>query len=176
MKLIILDRDGVINEDSDEFIKTPDEWIPIPGSIEAIAMLKRRGWSVAVATNQSGIYRGLLDNKTLESIHRKMHNTLSGYNVEIDLVVHCPHGPSENCDCRKPKPGLYYEIARHFGCSLVNVPVIGDSERDLLAALRVSARPILVKTGKGVKTLGDKNSSGEYEVHENLLSAVLSLL
>ena len=176
MKLIILDRDGVINEDSDEFIKSPDEWLPIPGSIEAITLLKRKGWRVAVATNQSGISRGHLDNLTLNLIHSKMQNILSAYDAKIDFIVHCPHGPLDNCDCRKPKPGLYHQIAKHFKCSLTNVPVIGDSERDLLAALDVGAVPILVKTGKGLKTLLSISKNNKFQVYEDLHSAVLSLL
>ena len=176
MKLIILDRDGVINEDSDEFIKSPDEWFAIPGSLEAISLLKQNGWHVAVATNQSGISRGYFDSQTLQRIHAKMQSALSAYGTKIDIIVHCPHGPSDSCDCRKPKPGLYRQIANHFKCSLFNVPVIGDSERDLVAALEVKASPILVKTGKGLKTLANLGSTNKYLTYDNLYSAVLSLI
>ena len=114
MKLIILDRDGVINEDSDDFIKSPEEWIPIQGSPEAISLLNRAGWIVAVATNQSGVGRGLFDLATLDSIHTKMLSVLSRYQASIDYLAWCPHSPDDGCHCRKPRPGLYKEISTHF--------------------------------------------------------------
>lgn len=175
-KLIILDRDGVINEDSDKFIKTPDEWVPIPGSVEAISILKMEGWCVAVATNQSGISRGLLDHEILKDIHTKMKDLLLESGAGIDLIVYCPHGPSDTCDCRKPKAGLYRQIAQHFNCSLEGIPIIGDSERDLVAAISVRANPILVKTGKGLKTLANLQPDPPYQVYDNLYTAVLSLV
>ena len=153
MKLIILDRDGVINFDSAQFIKSPDEWKPIPGSLEAIARLTREGWRVVVATNQSGLARGLFEMVTLNAIHAKMHKAAAQAGGRIEAVFYCPHSAEMDCGCRKPKPGMYDEIAARYGHQLVGVPVIGDSLRDLLAASAVGARPILVKTGKGEKTL-----------------------
>jgi len=152
MRLVILDRDGVINEDSDEFIKSPDEWIPIPGSLEAIARLCAAGYSVAVATNQSGVGRGLLDLETLDRIHARMQRMVREHGGSLDEIAYCPHGPDDGCDCRKPAPGLLQEIARRLGAQLRGVLVVGDSERDLLAARAVSAVPVLVRTGKGRDT------------------------
>ncbi len=147
MKLIILDRDGVINFDSEEYIKSPDEWNPIPGSLEAIADLKRAGFTIAVATNQSGIARGLYDLKTLDAIHAKMQDTLSTLGGSIDAIFFCPHHPDEGCDCRKPNPGLLHQIAQHFSVNLNKIPFIGDSLRDLQAAQQAGCQPILVRTG-----------------------------
>lgn len=153
MKLIILDRDGVINIDSDQFIKSPDEWKPIPGSLEAIARLTRDGWRVVVATNQSGLARGLFEMTTLNAIHAKMHKAAAQAGGRIEAVFYCPHAAEMNCECRKPKTGLFNEIATRYGIGLLGVPAIGDSLRDLEAAASVGARPMLVKTGKGTKTL-----------------------
>ena len=152
MKLVILDRDGVINYDSAEFIKKPEEWKPIPGSLEAIARLNQAGHRVVVATNQSGIGRGLLDMATLNAIHDKMHKALAHVGGRIDAVFYCPHAEDANCNCRKPKPGLLEDIARRFNVDLAGVPCIGDSLRDLQAAAQVLAQPILVLTGKGRQT------------------------
>lgn len=153
MKLVILDRDGVINYDSAQFIKSPDEWIPIPGSLEAIAMLNQAGFRVAVATNQSGIGRGLFEMATLNAIHDKMHRALAQYGGRIDALFYCPHTADSNCSCRKPKPGMLQEISRRFGVDPAGVPSVGDSLRDLQASAAVGAQPILVLTGKGEKTL-----------------------
>jgi len=155
MKLVILDRDGVINQDSAQFIKSPEEWIPIPGSLEAIAMLNQAGFRVALATNQSGIERGLFDMATLNAIHDKMHRALGQYGGRIDALFYCPHTADSNCDCRKPKPGMLEEISKRFGTDLDGVPSVGDSLRDLQAGLSLGAQPILVRTGKGEKTLAD---------------------
>ena len=152
MKLVILDRDGVINYDSAEFIKKPDEWKPIPGSLEAIARLNQDGWRVAVATNQSGIGRGLLDMATLNAIHDKMHKALAHLGGRIDAVFYCPHAQEANCACRKPKAGLLEDIAKRYCVDLAGIPSIGDSLRDLQAAVQVGAQPILVLTGKGRQT------------------------
>lgn len=176
MKLIILDRDGVINEDSDSYIKSPEEWIPIPGSLEAIASLKLAGWMVAVATNQSGLARGFFDQTTLEAIHTKMHRALLEYNTRIDYLVWCPHGPYDVCDCRKPKPGLYRQISDYFKAKLTGVPVVGDSSRDLIAAASVGARPILVRTGKGNKTLSNGQLPQGSSVYADLNEVAQSLL
>ncbi|MGE8392499.1 D-glycero-beta-D-manno-heptose 1,7-bisphosphate 7-phosphatase [Pseudomonas sp. BIGb0427] len=153
MKLLILDRDGVINQDSDAYIKSLDEWIPIPGSIEAIAQLSKAGWTVAVATNQSGIARGYYDLPTLEAMHAQLRTLVAEQGGEVGLIVYCPHGPDEGCACRKPKPGMLTTIAAHYGVNLTGVWFVGDSKGDLEAALAVDAQPVLVKTGKGEKTL-----------------------
>jgi D-glycero-D-manno-heptose 1,7-bisphosphate phosphatase len=154
-RLIILDRDGVINYDSDQFIKSPDEWRPIPGSLEAIARLNHAGFRVVVATNQSGLGRGLFDMATLIAIHEKMYKALAHAGGRIDAVFYCPHTADSDCDCRKPKPGMLVEIGQRFGVELTGVPCVGDSVRDLQAADAMAAQPILVLTGKGEKTLRD---------------------
>ena len=150
--LVILDRDGVINYDSDAYIKTADEWRPLPGSIDAIASLTAAGLTVAVASNQSGLARGLFDQGALDAMHHKMHELVDAAGGRISKIVFCPHGPDDGCDCRKPKPGLLEQLAMHFHTELDGVPVIGDALRDLEAAVAVNARPILVRTGKGGKT------------------------
>jgi D-glycero-D-manno-heptose 1,7-bisphosphate phosphatase len=153
MKFVILDRDGVINQDSKEFIKSPEEWIPVPGSLEAIAKLNHYGYRVYVASNQSGIGRGLFDIETLNAIHTKMLEELQRQGGRIEAILFCPHAPDQHCECRKPRPTLYQEIANRINHSLQYVPVIGDSMRDLEAAVSVGARPLLVRTGKGEQTL-----------------------
>lgn len=150
--LVILDRDGVINFDSDDYIKTPAEWIPIPGSLEAVARLTRADYTVVVATNQSGIARGLYDMATLNQIHHKMTGALRDHGGQIDAVFFCPHGPNDNCHCRKPKPGLLEQISSRLNVSLNGVPVVGDSLRDLECAQAVGALPALVRTGNGKRT------------------------
>jgi D-glycero-D-manno-heptose 1,7-bisphosphate phosphatase len=152
MKLVILDRDGTINYDSDQYIKSPAEWKPIPGSLEAIARLTQGGWHIAVATNQSGLARGLFDMGTLNAIHAEMHRAVNQAGGRIDAIFFCPHAADSNCDCRKPKPGLLLEIAARLNVELDEVPVIGDSMRDLEAAAAAGAKPWLVLTGKGKKT------------------------
>lgn len=152
MKLVILDRDGVINQDSDQFIKSPDEWKPIAGSLEAIARLNQWGYRVLVATNQSGVSRGLFDMDTLNAIHEKMHKAVMQAGGRIDAVFFCPHSAEEKCDCRKPKPGLMRQIAERYNTDLAGVPTVGDSLRDLQSAVAVGAQPYLVLTGKGEKT------------------------
>nr|WP_276583556.1 D-glycero-beta-D-manno-heptose 1,7-bisphosphate 7-phosphatase [Pseudomonas sp. RIT-PI-S] len=150
--MIILDRDGVINQDSDAYIKTVEEWIPIPGSIEAIARLSQAGWTVAVATNQSGIARGYYSLATLDAMHARLRERVAEEGGEVGLIVYCPHGPDEGCDCRKPKAGMLHTIARHYGVALPGLWFVGDSRSDLAAAVTVNAQPILVKTGKGTQT------------------------
>ena len=152
MKIVILDRDGVINYDSVEYIKSPAEWKPIPGSLEAIARLTQDGYRVVVATNQSGLGRGLFEVAALNAIHDKMHKALSHVGGRIDAVFFCPHAQDAGCACRKPRPGLLEDIAHRFNVELTGVPTIGDSLRDLQAAAAVGARPILVLTGKGNHT------------------------
>lgn len=153
MKLVVLDRDGVINYDSPQFIKNPDEWKPIPGSLEAITMLNQSGFRVALATNQSGIERGLFDMATLNAIHDKMHRALGQLGGRIDALFYCPHSADSNCECRKPKCGMLEEISRRFGFDLKDVPNIGDSLRDLQAGATMGMQNILVRTGKGEATL-----------------------
>ncbi|QLF93557.1 D-glycero-beta-D-manno-heptose 1,7-bisphosphate 7-phosphatase [Pseudomonas sp. ABC1] len=161
MKLIVLDRDGVINEDSDAYVKSVDEWIPIPGSLHAIARLYQAGWTVAVATNQSGLARGMFDADALDAMHRKMQSLTAEQGGHIELVVHCPHGPEDHCDCRKPLPGLFRTIAGHFHLAdLAGVPVVGDSLRDLQAGVSLGCIPYLVRTGKGEKTLKNPLPTG----------------
>jgi D-glycero-D-manno-heptose 1,7-bisphosphate phosphatase len=153
MKLVILDRDGVINYDSDQFIKSPDEWKPIPGSLEAIAQLNQAGYRVVVASNQSGIGRGLFDMAMLNTIHAKMHKALAQAGGRIDAVFFCPHPADSQCECRKPKAGMFREIAQRYHMDLTGVAAIGDALRDIEVARSVGALPILVKTGKGTATL-----------------------
>jgi D-glycero-D-manno-heptose 1,7-bisphosphate phosphatase len=153
VKLIVLDRDGVINRDSDQFIKSPEEWRPIPGSLEAIARLNHAGFRVVVSTNQSGIGRGLFDMATLNAIHEKMHKALAQVGGRIDALFYCPHTADSICECRKPKPGMLKEIGVRFGIEMTGVPCVGDSVRDLEAAEAIGAQPLLVLTGKGENTL-----------------------
>ena len=149
MKLIVLDRDGVINVDSDQFIKSPDEWKPIPGSLEAIARLNESGWRVVVASNQSGVGRGLFDMDTLNAINEKMTKAIGQVGGRLDAIFFCPHSADSTCDCRKPRPGMFVQIAERFNVDLAGVPVVGDSLRDLHAAVAAGAKPYLVLTGKG---------------------------
>ena len=175
-KLVILDRDGVINRDSEQFIKSPDEWRPIPGSLEAIARLNHAGFRVVVATNQSGIGRGLFDMATLNAIHEKMHRALALVGGRIDALFYCPHTSESQCDCRKPKTGMLQEIGMRLGIDLTGVPSIGDSVRDLQAAEAVGAQPILVLTGKGEKTLRDGNFPKDTVIFPDLAFAASALL
>lgn len=176
MKLVILDRDGVINHDSDAYIKSPEEWKPIPGSLEAIALLNQAGCHVVVATNQSGVGRGLLEMATLNAIHDKMHRALGLVGGRIDAIFFCPHAQDAGCACRKPKPGLFEDIARRFNISLRDVPSIGDSLRDLQASATVGAQPILVLTGKGSKTQREGDLPPGTRVFADLAAAVKSLI
>ena len=176
MRLVILDRDGVINEDSDDYIKSPEEYVPIPGSLEAIARLKKAGFTVVVATNQSGIGRGYFDLDTLEAMHNKLKTLLAEIKGSVDGIFYCPHTPEDNCDCRKPAPGLYHQISQHFNIKLTGVPVIGDSLRDLEAARAVGATPILVRTGKGKRTLATGKGLVDVPVYDDLAGAVDALL
>jgi D-glycero-D-manno-heptose 1,7-bisphosphate phosphatase len=176
MQLVILDRDGVINEDSAAYIKSPEEWIPIPGSLEAIARLNRAGWYVVVATNQSGIARMLFDPDTLVRIHEKMRRSVADAGGLISAIFFCPHGPHDNCGCRKPRPGLFLDIARRLRTDLHGVPAIGDSLQDLDAARSAGAQPILVRTGKGTGTLAAYGASITVPVYDNLACAVDDLL
>jgi D-glycero-D-manno-heptose 1,7-bisphosphate phosphatase len=182
MKLIILDRDGVINEDSDEYIKSPDEFIPIAGSLEAISRLNHAGYTVMVATNQSGLARGYFSIEDLNNMHDKLRRLLSATGGRINGILFCPHGPDDHCDCRKPKPGMLLEIAQRLDISLDGVPAVGDSLRDLQAALAVGAQPVLVRTGKGTRTIDaisrmtDQPELSSIPVYDNLSDYVDDLL
>lgn len=175
MHWVLLDRDGVINEDSPSYIKSPDEWIPIPGSLDAIAMLTVNGYRIAILTNQSGIARGLLTLPTLDEIHRKMRRMVEEAGGRIDDIFFCPHGPEDGCDCRKPKTGLFQQFAHKHGVSLDGIPTVGDSLRDIQAAQTVGARPILVETGKGARTL-KRNPELDLPVFSNLYEAAQYIL
>jgi len=176
-KLIILDRDGVINYDSDEYIKSPEEWNPIPRSLEAIARLKNAGYTVVVATNQSGVGRGLYDEATLHRIHDKMQNELKKVKGKIDKIYYCPHTPDDNCSCRKPRAGLFEQIAKDFAIDLKNVPALGDSLRDIQAALTVGCKAVLVRTGNGEKVISENESSlRNVDVYADLFAAVENLI
>ena len=176
MKLIILDRDGVINLDSDHFIKSPAEWVPIPGSLEAIARLNQAGYRVAIATNQSGVGRGLFDMSMLNSIHAKMIKTLSSAGGRIDALFYCPHAADSKCACRKPQAGMFLEIAARFNIPLTAVPSVGDSLRDLQAAATVGAAPMLVRTGKGKAPLAAGNLPDHTLVFDDLAEVVTYIL
>lgn len=146
MKLIILDRDGVINYDSENYIKSPQEWIAIPGSLDAIAKLTKAGYTITVASNQSGIARGLYDEQGLQAIHRKMLNACQDAGGKIDSIFYCPHTPEQHCHCRKPQPGLFEQIAKHYSVNLQGVPYIGDRLTDIAVAKCIGAFPIMVET------------------------------
>jgi D-glycero-D-manno-heptose 1,7-bisphosphate phosphatase len=176
LKLIILDRDGVINYDSPDFIKSPDEWLPINGALEAIAQLNQAGYTVVVATNQSGISRKLFDMATLNAIHQKMHHAAQHAGATIDSVFFCPHAADSNCDCRKPKPGMLHAIANRYNVDLKDVAVVGDSLRDLQAGFIVGCTPHLVLTGKGEKTKTTGGLPPGTHVHADLAAVVTHLL
>jgi D-glycero-D-manno-heptose 1,7-bisphosphate phosphatase len=176
MRLIILDRDGVINQDSDQFIKSPEEWKPVPGSLEAIARLCQAGYRVVVATNQSGLARGLFDMATLNAIHDKMHKAVALAGGRIDAVFFCPHGPEDGCHCRKPRHGMLEEIASRYNMDLTGVPAVGDSLRDLQAAAKMGAQPILVLTGKGEKTQAKGDLPEGTVTYADLAAAVDALV
>lgn len=153
-KLVILDRDGTINRDSDEYVKSADEWVPLPGALEAIARLNHAGWQVVIASNQSGLGRGLFDVAALNAMHAKMHKLLAAAGGRVEAVFYCPHSPEETCNCRKPLPGLYEQIGERFGVDLKGVPTVGDSLRDLQAGAAAGCATHLVHTGKGEKLKG----------------------
>jgi D-glycero-D-manno-heptose 1,7-bisphosphate phosphatase len=171
MKICILDRDGTINEDSDDFVKSADEWHALPGALEAIARLNHAGWHVVVASNQSGLGRGLFDVASLNAMHTKMHKQAAAVGARIDAVFYCPHANDDVCNCRKPKPGLFEQIAERYGVDLKGMPTAGDNLRDLLAGAAAGCAPHLVLTGKGAqfrgKPLPDTFPAGTV-VHDNL--------
>ncbi len=171
MKLVILDRDGTINADSEEYIKSPDEWMPLPGAIDAIARLNHAGWHAVIASNQSGLGRGLFDVASLNAVHAKMHKLLAAQGARIDAVFYCPHSPDEGCHCRKPLPGLFEQIGERFGVDLKDTPVVGDGLRDLQAGIALGCEPHLVLTGKGAALRGQALPADfppHTRVHEDL--------
>lgn len=177
IRLVILDRDGVINRDSPEFVKTADEWLPLPGSIEAIAALSKAGFSVAVASNQSGLARGLVSADALREIHCKLLELVAAEGGQVDLIVICPHWPDTGCDCRKPKPGLMHQIGAHFDIDVTGAPMIGDSLRDLQAGAAAGCRPVLVRTGNGARTEAALPAElADVEVYDDLAAAAAALL
>ncbi len=171
MKLVILDRDGTINVDSDEYVKSADEWQPLPGALEAIARLNHAGWHVAIATNQSGLGRGLFDVAALNAMHAKLHKLLAAVGGRVDAIFYCPHAPEDTCNCRKPAPGLFEQIGERFGVDLSGVPTVGDSARDLQAGAAAGCAPHLVLTGKGAayreRALPESFPAGTL-IHEDL--------
>ena len=179
IKLVVLDRDGTINEDSAEFVKSPAEWEPLPGALEAIARLNHAGWHVVVASNQSGLGRGLFDVDMLNAIHTKMHKALAAVGGRIDAVFYCPHAPTEGCRCRKPESGLFEQIGERYGVDLADVPAVGDTLRDVQAGSAVGCQPHLVLTGKGAAFRNRALPEGfpaNTQVHEDLAAFVGALL
>lgn len=174
-RLVVLDRDGVINRESEHFIRSPDEWVPLPGSLDAIAALVRAGFEVVVATNQSGVGRGLFSADTLAAIHSRMTAAIEAHGGRLAGIFVCPHAPGAGCDCRKPRAGLMRQIEQAFGGALTGVAAIGDSERDILAAQAVGARPVLVRTGNGRRTEAALGAGSAVEVFDDLAAAARAL-
>ena len=177
MRLAILDRDGVINQDTEEFIKSPEQWVPIPGSLEAIARLCRSEYRVVIITNQSGVGRGLYTLDMMNKINMRMFELINQKGGDIDALLFCPHAPDAGCECRKPKPGLFHELARRLKVNLTGIPAVGDSVRDLEAAVAAGAQPVLVRTGKGSETLevirrGDDERLKQVPVYDDLAAFV----
>ena len=180
-KLIILDRDGVINEDRDDYVKSVDEWVALPGSLEAIALLNQAGYQIAIATNQSGLARGYFTITDLHAMHSKMEKLLQPLGGNIDSIFFCPHTDAHACDCRKPAPGLMKEIALRYQKTngaqpLLGIPIVGDSLRDLQAGIELGAAPHLVLTGKGYKTLNDGGLPEGTQIHADLMAFATTLL
>lgn len=174
-KLIVLDRDGVINADSDDYIKTPDEWRPLPGSLASIARLNRAGYDVVVATNQSGVGRGLFTREGLDAIHARMHAAVEASGGKIAAIYVCPHRPEDECTCRKPRPGLLAQIGRDYGRTLADVPFIGDKLTDVEAAVAAGARPIFLARPESEADVERARALGA-EIYPNLARAVDALL
>lgn len=181
MNLIILDRDGTINEDRDDFVKSADEWVPLPGALEAIARLNHAGWHTVIATNQSGLGRGLFDMAALTAMHTKMNTALARVGGRIGAVFFCPHAPEDQCSCRKPLPGLFEQIGERYGVELDSVPAVGDSVRDVEAAVAAGCPPHLLRTGKGALMSDEqiaqlKQQTPELQVHADLAAFAESLI
>ncbi len=171
MKLVILDRDGTVNEDSADYVKSPDEWTPLPGSLEAIARLNHAGFHVVIASNQSGLGRGLFDVSTLNAMHAKMHLLLAGVGGRVDAVFYCPHAPEDGCHCRKPEPGLFEQIGERYGVDMPGIPMVGDTLSDVLGGVAAGCEPHLVLTGKGAAYRGRSlpdNFPAATRVHDDL--------
>ncbi|HGG60026.1 MAG TPA: D-glycero-beta-D-manno-heptose 1,7-bisphosphate 7-phosphatase [Gammaproteobacteria bacterium] len=175
-RFVILDRDGVLNEDSDAYIKSVEEWIPIEGSLAAVARLNRAGVKVAVATNQSGLARGLFTQRDLDAMHKRLRRLLAEEGGWLDALEYCPHGPDDACDCRKPRAGLLRRIGALLRRNPTDAIVIGDSLRDLQAAETVNAQPVLVRTGKGRRTEAEGNLPPDARVYDTLADAVDAIL
>jgi len=175
-RMVIIDRDGVINQDSDSYIKSADEWIPISGSLEAISRLKKAGYLVTVASNQSGLARGFYSEETLKQIHDKMKQMLAVRGASVDGIFYCPHGPEANCVCRKPKPGLLIQIAHQFDIDLSVTPFVGDSISDIQAAQMANALPVLVRTGKGEHVMQHYPEAVDVPVYDDLAHFVRDTL
>ncbi|HEU4645946.1 MAG TPA: D-glycero-beta-D-manno-heptose 1,7-bisphosphate 7-phosphatase [Burkholderiales bacterium] len=175
MKLVVLDRDGTINHDSDQYIKSPAEWKPIKGSLEAIARLTQAGFRVVVATNQSGLARGLFDMAALNAIHDALQRAVHQAGGRIDAIFFCPHADESGCECRKPRPGMLLEIGKRLNVPMEGVPMVGDSLRDLQAAAAAGARPVLVLTGKGKKTRAAGGLPAGTEVYADLAAVAAQL-
>ena len=175
MKLVVLDRDGVINQDSPQYIKTPEEWKPIPNALAAIARLNQAGFRVVVATNQSAIGRGLLDTPTFNAINDKMVKALAQFGGRLDALFYCPHAPEAACACRKPNTGMFMDIMRRFNTHFDGVPCVGDALRDLQAAQAVGGQPVLVLTGKGKATLQEGGLPQDTLIFSDLAEAVASI-
>lgn len=170
-KLIILDRDGTINQDSDDYVKSPEEWLALPGAIEAIARLHHAGWHMVIASNQSGLGRGLFDVATLNQMHDKLNKALAAEGGRVDAIFYCPHTPDDQCHCRKPLPGLFEQIGERFGVQLSDVHAVGDALRDAQAAASVGCHPHLVRTGKSAALTDNKRPDHfppQTQVHEDL--------
>ena len=176
MQLLILDRDGVVNKESTDFVKSPDEWQPLPGSLDAISRLTHADYRIVIATNQSGIARGLFDIATLNAVHDRMHKEVAAVGGHIEAIFFCPHGPDEGCACRKPAPGLFTDIAARLRVRLDGVPIVGDRLADLNVARTVGARPMLVRTGYGQETEASGTGLDGVEVFDNLLAVADALL
>ena len=175
-KLVVLDRDGVINYDSDDYVKTVDEWIPLPGAIEALGRLSQAGYQIAIATNQSGIARGYFSEATLNAMHEKLLALANGVHAKIDFIAYCPHGPEDNCDCRKPLPGLLFQIEKSLNVSVQDCFMVGDSLRDIQAGQAAGMRGALVLTGKGQRTLDKAQGLEGIDVFSDLAKFVDDLL
>lgn len=171
MKLCILDRDGTVNADSDDYVKSPEEWQPLPGALEGIARMNHAGWHVVIASNQSGLGRGLFDVASLNAMHTKLHTMLAAVGGRIDAIFYCPHTPDDQCRCRKPGPGLFEQIGERYGIDLRGVPTVGDSARDLVAGVAAGCEPHLVLTGKSAHLRGlgvPENFPSGTRAHEDL--------
>ncbi len=176
MKLVVLGRDGVINELADGPITSVAQWQPIDGSVEAIARLCQAGYHVVVVANLPAIGRGLLTLEELHQIHEKMNQTIAAAGGHLDGVFFCPHIPDDDCNCRKPRAGLLDSIMERLNIELTGVPLVGDSLRDVQAAMVVGARPVLVRTGEGAITLEQNKRLDNVDLYDDLASFVEDLL